>query len=554
MQVGTGRLVKGTLLVSAGRAVDSLSALAFSIIVARTLGGDYGYVSAAMGIWGIINIVSTMGVPNANIKCVADLTARGGGREARVSVRRTMLLEGVLTGMAALILYLLAAPIAEGVFGKPGLAGPLRVVSPMLFVAGLGGVWLSTFQGLHRYGYFATIISLNPLVRLGSAVAFLALGWGVQGALLGFLVGHVAALLVGTAMGAALLARDLALGGSGEGAGAGAGAGAGEGADEGAVGNGRAECVAPTYGGLLSFGAAVTVGNLAVVVFEWADKLMLAAWRPIGEVAVYTVAYGMVAVPLVLPRSVNIAFYPLVSTLHGKGDSAGLKRATEQVMRLTLMVMGFVTFTMMAVAPWLVGLLYGDVFAGSVGPFMVLALWGFIRPIGLLALSIPQGMGRPMVGTTAMVLTMCLNIALNAALIPRYGNMGAAVGTTVSYIIGNSYLAHVAFKMAGAHFPWDGAARALGSAVAAAAVVVALRYLLPGLTATSPALVLLPAILVAGFLALGLYMLFLGLSRAVREDDVAFVGGMGFFGSRTLSRVVAFLVAMRPKGDGAGAK
>jgi peptidoglycan biosynthesis protein MviN/MurJ (putative lipid II flippase) len=150
-----------------------------------------------------------------------------------------------------------------------------------------------------------------------------------------------------------------------------------------------------------------------------------------------------------------------------------------------------------------------------------------------------------MVGTTAMVLTMCLNIALNAALIPRYGNMGAAVGTTVSYVIGFSYLAHVAFKMAGAKFPWDGAARALGSALAAAAAVVALRYLLPGLTATSPVHVLLPAIMVAGFLALGLYLLFLGLSRAVREDDVAFVEGMGFFGSRTLSRVVAYLVAMR---------
>jgi hypothetical protein len=61
-------------------------------------------------------------------------------------------------------------------------------------------------------------------------------------------------------------------------------------------------------------------------------------------------------------------------------------------------------------------------------------------------------------------------------------------------------------------------------------------------------------VLVAGFLALGLSRLFLGLSRAVRQDDVAFVEGMGFFGSRTLSRVVAFLVAMRPTGDGAGAK
>ena len=533
MELGTGRLVKGTLQVSASRAVEGVVALAFSIVVARTLGDDYGYVGAAMGVWGIINIVSTIGVPIANTKYVADLSARRGNEAARASVARTMLLEGVLTGIAAVLLFLLAAPLADSVFHKPGLAGPLRVVSPMLLVAGLGGVWLSTFQGLHRYGSFSLIVALNPVVRLGGAVAFLALGYGVAGALLGYLAGHVAALLAGTAMGAYLLGRDLPTCEPGEGV---------------AV-DAEVVCAPPGYGELLSFGAAVTIGNVAVVVFEWADKIILAAWRPIGDVALYTIAFGMVAIPLVLPRSVNTAFYPLVSSLHGRGDSAGLRRATEHVMRLTLMVMGFVTFTMMAVVPWLVGLLYGEHFEGSEAPFLVLALWGFVRPVGLLALSIPQGMGRPMVGSRALLAMMALNIALNLALIGPFGIMGAAVATTSSYIVGFAYLTHVAFDMAGARFPWDGAIRSLGSALGAALCVLGLRLALPSVTLLSPATVLLPALLVAALLGLGVYMLLLGLSRAVLEEDVAFVRGLGFFGSRTLARIVAFLCRMRPKKD-----
>lgn len=533
MQVGTGHLVKGTLQVSASRAVDGVVGLAFSVIVARTLGPDYGYVGAAMGVWGVLNIVSTVSVPIANTRYVADLTSRRGNEAARTSVGRTMLLECVLTAVAAVALFLLAGPLADDVFHKPGLAGPLRIVAPMLLFAGVSGVWLSTFQGLHRYGPFASIVAINPLVRLGGAVVFLALGWGVAGAMYGFLVGHAAALLLGTALGAVLLARDLPPSDP----------------DQGTVVDSEVLCVPPRYGELLSFGAVVTVGTVASVVFESVDKLMLAAWRPIGEVAIYTVAFGMVAVPLVLPRSVNVAFYPLVSTLNGRGDMATLRRVIAQVMRLMLLIMGFVTFTMMALAPWLLGLLYGEDFAGAVAPFMVLALWGFVRPVGTLAFSIPQGMGRPMVGAWGMVLTMALSVGLNAALIPMFGIMGAAVATTFSYALGFSYITYSAFRLVGATFPWDAALRAMGSAAGAAAAAFALRYALASVTATSPAAVLLPALLVGGLLALGVYLLLLGLSRAVSEEEVAFVRGLGFFGSRTLARIVAFLCRMRPRRD-----
>lgn len=89
----------------------------------------------------------------------------------------------------------------------------------------------------------------------------------------------------------------------------------------------------------------------------------------------------------------------------------------------------------------------------------------------------------------------------------------------------------------------------MGSAAGAAAAAFALRFALASVTATSPAAVLLPALLVGGLLALGVYLLLLGLSRAVSEEEVAFVRGLGFFGSRTLARIVAFLCRMRPRRD-----
>jgi O-antigen/teichoic acid export membrane protein len=257
--------------------------------------------------------------------------------------------------------------------------------------------------------------------------------------------------------------------------------------------------------GLVKCGAAVTIGTTAAVVFEWTDKLMLAAMQPIEEVAFYTIAFGMVSLPLLLPRAINITFYPTVSTLQGAGDMEGLKRTTERVMRLTMMMMAYVPIGMIAIAPWIVELLYGEFFLPAVAPFVILSIWGLVRPVGLLAYSIPKGLGQPMVGAKAMVLTALLNVVLNLVLIPLYGLRGAAVATTTSYVIGFSYLTVIALRMVDARFPWVPVVKAVISAGIAGVVMFLLyAYISPEVDASGSVLNLLAVTVATGFAGLGI--------------------------------------------------
>jgi O-antigen/teichoic acid export membrane protein len=516
MRLEVDRLVRGTIWVSASRVIEGVIALFFSIVVARWLGGDYGFVGAAMGIFGILNVVSRLGIPQASTRFVAHLSAKGENMAARMAVRRTLALEGALTVCASIALFLLRNVLAEDVFGKPGLADPLLIVSPMLFLAGVGGVWLSTFQGLHRYGVFSLLVTVNPVVRMGSAVIFLFLGWGVEGALLGYLAGHAAATLLGTGLGLVLVPRDLPIDRSEE-----------------ATSKDPAR-----VSELLKFGSAVMVGTMAVQIFEWTDKLMLTAWQPIEEVAFYTIAFGMVSLPLLIPRAIHVTFYPTISSLHGAGDAEGLRKATERVMRFTMVLMAFIPLAMMAIAPWVVGLLYGELFLPAVAPFMILSVWGLIRPVGLIAYSIPKGVGRPIVGAGAMVMTAVLNVGLNAMLIPAWGTVGAAVATTISYVVGFTYLTIVALRMVDASFPWSPVVRAVGSALVAALAMLVAFLLLPGVDPEGPSWALILPVIVVGFMGLAIYIVLLGFTRAVTHEDADLVSSLGIPGSRWLQPLV----------------
>lgn len=520
------RLVKGTLWVSVSRLLEGVVALVFSVYVARSLGGDYGYVGATMGVYGILNIASQLGIGSANTRFVAALAAKGETGPARTTVSRAFLLEGLVATIFSIGLYISADVLATDIFSKPEMASYLRLVSPMLLIGGLGGIWLSTFQGIHRYDAFAILITVNPFVRLAVAVALLAMGWGVEGALLGFIMGHAATLAVGTAIGLALVPKELPAG-----------------KDKGSDIEGP-----PSSRTLLTFGSVVTLGTMATVVYEWTDKLMLTASNPIEDVAYYTIAYGMVALPLLIPRAISTTYFPAISALYGSGDMDRFRSTTERVMAFTMIIMAFIPFGMMAIAPWVVGVLYGEEFLPAVAPFMVLSVWGLFRPIGLLAHAIPQSMNRPSVGAAAMGLTAVLNVVLNAVMIPLYGMMGAALATTLSYLIGFSYLTNVSMRMAGARFPWAPVSKAVVSAAVAAVVMhVAFLLLEPHFDPAGPSWSLILPVLAVGFSGLGLYILLLGLTRAVTREDARFVRSLGIFGTGRLADVLERVANMRRK-------
>ena len=233
-----------------------------------------------------------------------------------------------------------------------------------------------------------------------------------------------------------------------------------------------------------------------------------------------------------MPRAISITYYPTVSTLHSAGDGEGLRRTTEQVMRITMMLMAFIPVGMMAIAPWIVHLLYGEFFLPAVAPFLVLSVWGLVRPVGLLAYAIPKGVGKPMVGAWAMVLTAVLNVAFNALLIPPYGTTGAAVATTASYLIGFTYLTIVALRMVDAKFPWPTVLKAVTSAAIAGGLMLVIYRLVELNFDPTGSLPFLVAVTVgSGLAGLGLYVLCMGLSVAVTKEESDLVGSLGVPGS-----------------------
>lgn len=106
-----------------------------------------------------------------------------------------------------------------------------------------------------------------------------------------------------------------------------------------------------------------------------------------------------------------------------------------QLLRLSLTFIGLICLILIFFSEFIITMMYGEAFRGS-----ILVLQTLLPGVLLLTLFKVMNMdlagkGKPWVSLKAMIPSLIINVIINIALVPKYGAYGAAVASTISYII-----------------------------------------------------------------------------------------------------------------------
>jgi O-antigen/teichoic acid export membrane protein len=177
------------------------------------------------------------------------------------------------------------------------------------------------------------------------------------------------------------------------------------------------------------------------------DVLLLSSLQDMGQVGLYSVAYGTAELLLLLPQRFGALYLPRVAGAATSGErDRELPRASSLVSVGTL-VCGSV---LALVVPWGLPLLYGRSFAPAVPLFLLLLP-------GVAALATCSVLGAFIAGVGEVRTTLrisaaglALNVVLNLLLIPHYGATAAAAVSSVTYGFQAILLARAAARLTGA--------------------------------------------------------------------------------------------------------
>ncbi|MEV1169992.1 polysaccharide biosynthesis C-terminal domain-containing protein [Nonomuraea sp. NPDC049784] len=181
----------------------------------------------------------------------------------------------------------------------------------------------------------------------------------------------------------------------------------------------------------LSLSSRYHVGWVAMYLLVTIDVVLLNAMDSSATVGIYTVAVTVMALTRIPGETISQVVLPEQAA----GDVDDVKHVTARALRLNLLVSAALVAGLAGVSPWLVPLVYGQSFTGSVAPLIALApgtvALMMVRPLEQYLVRLD----RPMTMTVVSVTALTANILLNLVMIPRWGAVGAALASTVTYIL-----------------------------------------------------------------------------------------------------------------------
>jgi O-antigen/teichoic acid export membrane protein len=175
------------------------------------------------------------------------------------------------------------------------------------------------------------------------------------------------------------------------------------------------------------------------LVLAQTDTLMLGALRDTTDAGIYAVASRLAAFCCFAFVSVEVMIGPQIAELHAGGRERELQRVLRLGARVSLMFAAPVGVTLVVGSAVLLGW-FGPEFMQGRAALTVLAVGQLVNCFAgsVVVLMTMTGQQRFLAWTLGGM--AAANVALNGALIPRYGMFGAAVATTATMVLWNAVL------------------------------------------------------------------------------------------------------------------
>jgi O-antigen/teichoic acid export membrane protein len=365
-----------------------------------------------------------LGLGPATTRYVAEDVERGNGTALRI-VRWSVLAQIVLGTVAGLLLAAVAPLLVSAAFNLTGdvareaivvfrLVGVLIPVT--LAFAGL----LGALEGARRFGYSNALRIPVASATFGVPAALLV-WWGVTSVaeiVVGLIVVRLAGVVVAAAVVRAVLPPAV----------------------------GRVDAGAMRR--LLTFGAWVTVSNVANPVLTYGERYMLGMRIGLPAAGVYSAPFDALFRLLIVPGSLTRALFPSLAAAGARDDMEALRRLFRRAVVWVAVMMSPLLLVAGAFAPAILEVWLGPEFSAGAGTAMrVLSLGVLLNSLAQVPVTLLVATGRPQVPARLHLIEAAFYVPMAWWLVGNFGVTGAAVAWTTRVAVDTLLLFIAAGRM-----------------------------------------------------------------------------------------------------------
>jgi len=406
LDISLRKIAKGAGIGFTGTFIGMALGYLSRMVIARFLGAsDYGLVCLGFAAMSIATALSMVGLDTGIQRYVSFYKGKGDKERIKGTILSAIKISFPLSIISALVLFLGARWISIYIFHTPELTLILKIFSigipfwilTRIFLAGTIG-----FQDL-RYRVYVNDIFQNTF-KIVAIVIFLALGFGVFGAALGW----VLAIVLMPFLAFYFLEKKVF-----------------------PILNTKVKAV-PVEKELFFFSFPLIFASLAGLIMSWTDTLMLGYFCTPSEVGIYNAALPTARLLSMGAGAFGVIFMPVASELYARGRIEDLRNIYSAVTKWIMSTVLPLFLLMCLFSGAVMRILFGYEYITGASALSILALGYFISSLFGLSVPVLQSYGKTKIIMISNFLGAGANVALNYLLIPLYGVNGAAIATALT--------------------------------------------------------------------------------------------------------------------------
>ena len=365
----------------------------------RYLGpAEYGTFGVVLALMNMVNLFLTYGFPKSAAKYIAE------GKVKTGSIIKMATRVQLIFCTLGFVIYLGLSSVIANLLNDPSLTRYIMLSSISIPAYALFAIYSGGYlNGMRRFGRQALVAIANSLGKITLVFIFVFIGWGVNGAILGYIGSSLFGLVL-----AFRFIRPIEKGED-----------------------------TFSWKQLLSFGIPATIFAVLFFFLMSIDLYAVKALDAVkADVGYYTAASTISKLSYYLFSGLAVTLLPSISKSTSTGNVEQTGNYIRRSMRYMILILLPLTLLISATSSGLTKLIYSSTYIDAANPLGILVLGLAFLSIFSVLTSVVMGAGKPKVAVWMALPLVVMDIILNVILIPRYGLVGAAWATTSTGFVG----------------------------------------------------------------------------------------------------------------------
>jgi len=449
-ELTAARVAMGSIFLTLQNTASTLIAVSGFAFMARIITQEeMGVIAGLTLLTSLATLISDFGLNTSILKHVSELR----GREENISdiVVSATNFRTLTCLVIASALFIIAPNLSETLFKTNLYTYTIRLLSIDVVLLSLGPLFNNVLLGAGKLKKIAVFGTVSVMVRWFFITAFLLVGKGLDGILLGWIAGDAILML----MLAASITKFVSF-------------------KKQAIRSTRQQILP-----LLKFASPLYLSSFVAFLYGWYDKALILAYLSLSDLGIYNTVYTAFSVLITIASALGAALLPYYGMAYGRKDHQAISLGIKRASKYTMLTIFPLTLGLLATSKPTLSIFAGPQYETGWTTLAVLSLFGLVYGITPVLSNLLLIYGK----TKTILLLSFIPVVSSLALLPLIwilGLFGLAImrGTSITLsLIMTVYFINKTVKI---QIDKSTFKRALAASAMMAVTILVLQQIFPG--------------------------------------------------------------------------